>query len=177
MLGKKNAEVKISTLLGADSECVGNFSAKGSARLDGRVNGDVTVAGDLIVGATGFVRGNITANAVMIGGEVQGDISAPEKTELTETAKVFGDIATGVIVIDENAVFQGKIDMNREMPEKKAKTGARAARAGKKSAKAAIAEALKEVEAAAAIDEAADADKEAEASEKETKAASGENAE
>lgn len=146
MLGKKNTEVKISTLLGKDSECVGDFSAKGSVRLDGKITGDVTVTGTLIIGAAGSVSGNITAEAVVIGGEVLGNVTAPEKAELTETAKVLGDIATKVIVIDEHAVFQGKIDMNQEVPGKRNKPNIKAVRAGRKTAKAAIVEALKEVE-------------------------------
>ena len=76
-----------------------------------------------------------------------GNITAPEKAELTASAKVLGDIATKVIVIDEHAVFQGKIDMNQTVPDRKGKARtAKAVRAGRKSAKAAIAEALKEVE-------------------------------
>ena len=50
-------------------------------------------------------------------------------------------------MIDEHAIFQGKIDMNQAVPDKKGKAkAAKATRVGRKSAKAAIAEALKEVE-------------------------------
>lgn len=147
MLGNKEKQVQISTLIGKGSELAGDFSVEGSARIDGKVNGNVTVTGMLIVGSTGSVSGNVTAKAVVIGGEVLGDVNAPEKTELTATAKVLGDITTAVIVIDEKAIFQGKCDMNQVAPDKKAKSRAvKAARAGRKSAKAAIAEALKEVE-------------------------------
>lgn len=146
MFGKKNTEVKISTLIGRGSELQGDFKAAGSARVDGKVNGNVTVEGTLIVGSTGAVSGNVEAEAVLIGGEVTGDIIAPSKAELTETAKVWGDVTTAVIVIDEHAVFQGRCNMNQEVPEKKAKpNNAKAARVGKRSAKAAIEEALKEV--------------------------------
>lgn len=146
-MGNKEKQVQISTLIGKGSELTGDFSAQGSARIDGRVNGNVTVTGTLIVGAAGIICGNVSAKSVVIGGEIQGDVTSPEKTELTATAKVLGDIATGVIVIDENAIFQGKVDMNQAAPDKKAKSRtAKATRVGKRSAKAAIAEALKEVE-------------------------------
>jgi len=149
-LKNKEKQVQISTLIGKGSELEGDFSVQGSARIDGKVNGNVTVTGTLIVGSKGSISGNVSAKAVVIGGEVLGDINAPEKTELTATAKVLGDIATQIIVIDENAVFQGKCDMNQAAPDKKAKSRvAKATRAGKKTAKAAIAEALKEVEEAA----------------------------
>lgn len=147
MLSSKEKQVQISTLIGKGSELAGDFTAHGSVRIDGKVNGDVTVTGALIVGSTGSISGNVSAKSIVIGGEILGEVKAPEKTELTATARVLGDISTGVIVIDENAIIQGKIDMNQAAPDKKAKSrSVKAARTGKKSAKAAIAEALKEVE-------------------------------
>ena len=144
---KKNKDIKITTLLGKGTDVQGDFSAKGSARIDGKVVGNVTVTGSLVVGAGASIAGNVDAKAVLIGGEVYGNVNAPEKAELTATAKVLGDITTSVIVIDEHAVFQGKCDMNQDAGTKKSKSGvAKAARAGRKSAKAALAEALKEVQ-------------------------------
>ena len=147
MLGKKNADTKMSTLIGAGAELTGDFTLDGSARIDGKIGGNVTVTGNLILGAGSIVTGDVQAASVLIGGEETGNITAPEKAELTASAKVLGDIATKVIVIDEHAVFQGKIDMNQTVPDRKGKARtAKAVRAGRKSAKAAIAEALKEVE-------------------------------
>lgn len=146
MFGKKDTEIKITTLIGDGAKLGGSFTVPGSARIDGCVDGDVTVGGTLIVGATGVISGNVTAEAVVIGGEVSGNISAPQKAELTGTAKVLGDISTSVIVIDENAVFQGKCNMNQTEPDKKTQTmTAKAVNASRKSAKAALEEALREV--------------------------------
>lgn len=145
---KKNKELIITTLIGKDAECNGDFSAKGSARIDGCVNGNVTVTGTLIVGVTGSINGDVSAQSAIIGGEVIGNVTAAEKTELTQTARVIGDITTMVIVIDEKAVFQGGCNMNQETTGKRPKPAARAVRAGRRSAKEAIAEALKEVEEA-----------------------------
>lgn len=159
---KNNGEVTICTLIGRGTELQGDFTAKGSVRIDGKVNGNVTVEGSLILGAGALIDGEVSAEAVLIGGEVIGNINAPKKAELTTTAKVIGDITTGAIVIDEHAVFQGKCDMNQAAPDRKNRSSAaKAVRAGKKSAKAVIAEALKEVkeeeqrEAQKAADEAA----------------------
>jgi len=154
MLSKKNSEVKITTLLGAGSEVKGDFNSDGSVRIDGTVNGNVTVAGTLIVGAGGSINGNISANSVMIGGEILGDITTKEKTELTSTAKVFGNILTNVLVIDENAIFQGGCDMGQSASGGTGKlANARAVRAGKRSAKAAIEEALRDVSGGVQRDE------------------------
>lgn len=149
MLGKKDTEIRISTLIGCGARLDGDFSTPGSARIDGCVDGNVTVDGTLIVGTTGAVSGNVTAEAVIIGGEVLGDVETVRKAELTGTARVLGDITTAVLVIDENAIFQGKCNMNQPVPDKRAKAKtSKAVKASKKSAKVALAEALREVQEA-----------------------------
>ena len=39
MLGKKNADTKMSTLIGAGAELTGDFTLDGSARIDGKIGG------------------------------------------------------------------------------------------------------------------------------------------
>ena len=144
----KAKEIQITTIIGSGAECNGDFSAKSSVRIDGVINGSVTVTGALTVGATGRIMGDVKAQSVIVGGEINGNVDAPERVELTATARVIGDVRTSIIVIDEKAIFQGKCDMNQEVPAKKVRPATSAVRAGRKTAKAAIAEALKEVEAA-----------------------------
>jgi cytoskeletal protein CcmA (bactofilin family) len=148
MAGKKGrSRIKLTTILGNETEFQGDIQAKGSARVDGSINGNVKVTGSLVIGACGYVNGNIEAETAIIGGEVIGNVQATERVELTSSAKVIGDINTKMIVIDGNAVFQGRCDMNQEVPEsgKKRQLPGKMMRTGRKSAKAAIEEALKEV--------------------------------
>lgn len=144
----RNKDVKITTIIGKDAECNGDFNAEGSVRIDGTINGNVTVTGTLIVGATGSINGDVEAHSTIVGGEIIGDVRVTDRTELTSTARLIGNITTVVIVIDENAIFQGSCNMNQEVPGKRARPASKVVRAGRKSAKEAIEEALKEVEAA-----------------------------
>lgn len=144
----KKQDVQITTIIGCGSECNGDFSAEGSIRVDGTIQGNVTVSGTLIVGVAGYINGDVSANIVIVGGEITGNVNAPEKTELTSTARMIGDIVTSTIVIDERAIFQGNCNMNQDVTAKRSRPNSRALRAGKKTAKAAIEEALREVEEA-----------------------------
>ena len=90
MFGKKSTDTKMNTLIGAGAELSGDFTLDGSARIDGKIGGNVTVTGNLILGAGSVVMGDVQAASVLIGGEVTGDINAPEKAELTASAKVLG---------------------------------------------------------------------------------------
>lgn len=108
----KNKDGKLTSIVGKDAVVGGNFSTPGSARIDGVVEGSARVAGSLIVGSTGRIDGDVEADSIIIGGEINGDVTVQGKAELTATARVIGDIRTSLIVIDEKAVFQGKCDMN-----------------------------------------------------------------
>lgn len=143
----KNKEMKISTIIGNGAECNGDFNAEGSVRVDGCINGNVKVTGTLIVGATGQINGDVEARSAIVGGEIIGNIIITEKTELISSARLFGNITTTLIVIDENAIFQGSCNMNQDVNAKRSKPGFKESRSVKKSAKEAIEEALKEVQA------------------------------
>lgn len=149
----KKTETKITTIIGKGAVIEGDFTAPGSVRMDGCVEGNVKVTGQLVVGATGRIHGNIEAESAVIGGEVTGDVNASEKTELTATARVIGDIRTSLIVIDAKAIFQGRCDMNQEENKPAKKRQQRETRAGRKSARDALKEALKEVEEEAMAEE------------------------
>lgn len=145
MTGKKEDTV-ITTILGKGCLVSGDFIVQQSARIDGEVQGDVSVSGTLIMGAGARIDGNIEAGVAIIGGDVVGNIQAPGKVELTVTAKVIGDITTNVIVIDENAIFQGRCNMNQDQPRRKNPAVKKAIKEGRRSAKAALQEALREVQ-------------------------------
>ena len=142
----KKRETQISTIIGMTAECNGDFAAEGAIRIDGTVNGNVTVTDTVIVGASGCINGDINAQKVVIGGEVYGNLNVPEKVELTATARVIGDITTSGLVIDEKAVFQGRCDMNQDA-SKKPRANSKAVKAMKKSAQSVITEALNDIEA------------------------------
>lgn len=148
----KKSETAITTIIGKDSVVEGDFSSGGSVRLDGTIEGNVTVSGNLIIGATGKVHGNLDVTSVIIGGEINGNVNAALRTELTSTARLIGDIKTTLIVIDEKAIFQGRCDMNQDDVKVKRRP-ARESKAGRKSAKDAIREALREAEEAAGEDD------------------------
>ena len=144
-MSTKKADSKITTIIGKGAVVDGDFIATGSVRLDGVVEGNVKVGGHLLVGVSGKIHGDVEAASIAVGGEVIGNVVAMDKTEMTSTARVIGDIRTNVIVIDEKAVFQGKCDMNQE-EAKPLRRPPRESRGSKRSAKEALRDALKAAE-------------------------------
>lgn len=105
-------EVRIGTVIGATAVINGNFTSQDAIRIDGVVNGDVSSEANIIVDVKGTVNGSVTAENILIAGTINGDATAQKKTEITDTGKIFGDITTRTLSIDEKAVFVGKCSMN-----------------------------------------------------------------
>lgn len=100
------------SIIGADMVVEGNIKAKDMIRVEGNVTGNVETEGNLTISSTARVKGNIKGSGVVIGGVLEGDLVCGGKTEVISTGKVYGNIHTKSLIVDENAVFQGQCVMN-----------------------------------------------------------------
>ena len=104
---------QIETIVGKDTQVKGNINAGGTIRVDGQVEGEIIAKGDVIVGETGTVRAQIKGRSATIAGTVHGNVEVADKLELTSSAKLYGDIRTGILIIGEGAVFKGACEMRQ----------------------------------------------------------------
>jgi len=109
-----HSQEKISTLIGAGAVFNGDITVQDAMRVDGTVNGNCTCKGNFILGTAGVVEGNISAQDVMVSGQVTGDILSAGKLEILSTGKVKGDITARRLVIDEDAHFDGRCIMTSD---------------------------------------------------------------
>jgi cytoskeletal protein CcmA (bactofilin family) len=99
------------TLIAEEAFFHGSLVAKGSLRVEGAFEGDVTDAVDVEVGVKGRVLGNLAAESVVIAGEVVGDVVASRSVEILAGGKLTGDVRTPKLRIDEGAFFDGACSM------------------------------------------------------------------
>jgi cytoskeletal protein CcmA (bactofilin family) len=101
--------------IGKSVNIKGELSGSEDIYVDGQVEGSIQLAGNsLTVGPNGRVRANVTARNVTIGGTLDGNIQANERTELRKSAVVNGDVQTKRIAIEEGAYFKGKLEILTE---------------------------------------------------------------
>ena len=112
------SESVISTIISGDTVIEGNLISSGSVRFGGLVKGDITAKGLVIVTKGAEVRGNITAESILVAGRVKGNLNSSDKTNIEATGEVYGDIAARRLLVDEESVFSGKCNM---MPEEDGK--------------------------------------------------------
>jgi cytoskeletal protein CcmA (bactofilin family) len=99
-----------------DAGCTirGELEFQNSFHLFGRVEGQVRSRSELLVGEDGVVEGEVEVARCVVGGTVRGTIRASEQVLLHSSAKVWADVHTPALVMEEGAFLEGKVNM--EMP-------------------------------------------------------------
>ncbi|HSH36279.1 polymer-forming cytoskeletal protein [Schnuerera sp.] len=112
MFGKKvEKSMEIDSLIGENIKLTGKIEGKGNLRIDGIIEGDIVYEGDVIIGETGKVQGNIHCRDISLAGTVEGNIKAKEKLTLHTTGKLMGDAEVANLIVHEDAFFQGSCKM------------------------------------------------------------------
>ncbi len=107
----KKTKDEINAFLGRDTEFEGKFSFTGAVRVDGKISGEIFSNGTLIVGESAVIKAQIHVADIIISGEVHGDILAEKKIEITVPGKLFGNIKTPKLVLEEGVIFEGNCKM------------------------------------------------------------------
>ncbi len=115
----------------------GELSASEDLTIEGQVEGKVELKQNILtIGANGRIKASVFAKAVIVQGEVHGNITATEKVDIRDAGSVDGDLASPRVAIADGAHFRGSIDMQRSGAAKTA-DGKPAADAGKPGAEGA----------------------------------------
>lgn len=98
------------------SEIEGKYTFSGTLLLNGKFQGEIATTDTLIIGERGVVNATVRAGAVVINGEMVGNVQASERVELRGNARVFGDLEAPVIVVAEGVLFEGHCRMTKTKP-------------------------------------------------------------
>lgn len=111
---EENSAGGLHNTIAATTAIKGDITTEIDFRLDGKVEGNVTCSGKLVIGPKGCVIGNITSTNAEIMGEVEGTLRISAKLVLKSSAIIKGEIQTQTIEIEPNARFNGTCTMSGE---------------------------------------------------------------
>jgi cytoskeletal protein CcmA (bactofilin family) len=109
MNNKKGGE--LNGFLDHGSSFKGELEFEDTMRIDGRFNGKIVSKNELIVGESAHIDGDIHVGRIAISGTVVGKIVADQRVEIHRNGKVYSDIDTPALIIEEGAIFQGNCVM------------------------------------------------------------------
>jgi cytoskeletal protein CcmA (bactofilin family) len=103
----------------------GELTAEEDVILQGRVEGSIRHARNLIIGTDGSVLGDVYANHLTVEGLVEGDLHCSEAVLVRATAQVRGNIFAPRVGIMEGAVFNGRVEMDPNAAAQAGRTNAK----------------------------------------------------
>ena len=92
----------------------GELNGSEDLTIEGQVEGTIELRDHVLtIGPNGRIKAQVFAKAVIVLGEVVGNITASEKMDIRDNGSVDGDIVSPRVAIAEGAHFRGSIDMQR----------------------------------------------------------------
>lgn len=102
--------VRKESVIASDITIEGKIEGGGSVRIAGKFKGDVNVNGNLTIETNASLTGQVTAKAITIAGELNGNILNAEKVDLLESGVVNGDIKAGTLTVAAGSRMRGQVD-------------------------------------------------------------------
>src|SRR5947209_8975876 len=98
----------------------GELSGSEDLTIEGRVDGKIELRDHVLtVGSNGKIKAQVSAKAIVVLGQVTGNLNATEKVDIKESGSVEGDIVAPRVAIADGSHFRGSIDMQKkDHPEK-----------------------------------------------------------
>jgi len=93
----------------------GELNGSEDLTIEGQVEGKIELKDHVLtIGSNGKIKAQVFAKAVIVLGEVTGNVTASEKVDIRDGGSVDGDIVSPRVAIAEGAHFRGTVDMQRK---------------------------------------------------------------
>jgi cytoskeletal protein CcmA (bactofilin family) len=114
MMRSAGKQGDLNGFLDRGSHLRGDLQFETHFRVHGTLTGEVNTEGELIVGDGGTVEGQIRVGQIIVSGVVKGTVHATGKVQITSTGKVYADVDTPSLIVEDGALFEGKCTMSRD---------------------------------------------------------------
>ena len=93
----------------------GELNGSEDLTVEGHVEGTIQLRDHVLtIGPNGRIKAQVFAKAVIVLGEVTGNVTASDKVDIRDNGSVDGDIISPRVAIAEGAHFRGSVDMQRK---------------------------------------------------------------
>ncbi len=93
----------------------GELNGSEDLTIEGHVEGTIQLRDHVLtIGPNGRIKAQVFAKAVIVLGEVTGNVTASDKVDIRDAGSVDGDIVSPRVAIAEGAHFRGSVDMQRK---------------------------------------------------------------
>lgn len=104
----KNKTIDELSLIAKHLEVKGDLTGAGDLKIDGKIQGNVNLEGNLFLSESAEIKGNIIAKNFECNGIIEGNILVKDKLTIGSKSKITGDIQTKILIVEEGAEINGK---------------------------------------------------------------------
>ena len=97
--------------LSSDVEITGSIKFQTELFIDGKVEGEITSPGNLVLGANAEIHGEIKTKSIVVQGNVQANVTVEDRCELKAGSVLTGDLKSARLIIEDGATFIGKSEV------------------------------------------------------------------
>lgn len=101
----------IETIIGANTVIKGEINGSSNIRIDGTVDGGISTTGNVIIGESGVVNGDVKAANLSVSGNINGNAEVSETLAISSSGQLIGDVKVENFNISQGGVFKGRSEM------------------------------------------------------------------
>jgi len=103
--------------IGSGARVHGRIAGDGDLTIEGRVEGDIFLRGELTVDASGSVEAEtVEADEITVSGTLQGELRVKGAVRALSGARVRGNVQGGSFALEDGAEFSGRVELDFELP-------------------------------------------------------------
>lgn len=129
----EGAQTDLNGFLDAGSNVQGDLRFENTFRIDGRFSGRVVSDGTLVVGAGAHLDAEIEVGRIFVSGRVEGKLKAKQGVQIAADGRVYAEIDTPSLVIEDGALFEGRCSMSARPEARAEREPGRSAEASKRA--------------------------------------------
>lgn len=102
---------KTVTRIGKTVKMKGTLRFSESVQLSGEFEGKIESTGYLYIEDGAEITADVRAESVIVGGTIRGNIEAKQRVEMLPSARIYGNVKTAAVRIEDGVAFEGKCQM------------------------------------------------------------------
>lgn len=119
--GAGKTEAAMDTLIGRQTEILGDVRFSGGLHVDGKIKGKVLSEGagkssSLSISENGMIEGDVRVPSIVLNGRVVGDVYATERIHLASKARVTGNVYYKILEMEAGAEINGQLVREGSVP-------------------------------------------------------------
>ena len=112
----KSSHDSLASCIGSGARIRGRVHGDGDLTIEGTVEGEIALRGNLTIADGGSVISDVEAQEVTISGALEGNVNASGQVRVAAGSKVRGDLRGSSVAIEEGAEFAGRLECEFDLP-------------------------------------------------------------